>query len=242
MSQSSPFRFKKFEVSHSRSSMKVGVDGVLVGCWARLEGASRILDVGTGCGVVALVCAQRSDSASVLAIDIDPPSVEEAALNFAASPFASRLEARLLDFLEMKEENSFDAIVTNPPFFDSGIRECSTAREIARHEVRLPLIGLIENSRRLLTQNGTLTIILPYDRMADLIQAAVESGMTCTRLTIVRGHAGAVPKRLLAELRPGTSEGIGWIKPQEEEIVMMEYGIHPTQAYHKLTRDFYLKY
>lgn len=239
MSKSLPFRFKQFEVRHSRSSMKVGVDGVLVGCWAHVEGSRRILDIGTGCGVVALICAQRNKSASVLGIDIDPPSVEEATLNFASSPFAARMEARLANFLEL--DGCFDAIVSNPPFFDSGLSRAESAREIARHEVMLPLSSLVRKSAGLLHPDGKLTLILPYERYQDLVMAAQKNGMACTRLARVKGHPTAPVKRILAELKlHDTKEENVVVK--EEDIVIMAHELVPTDTYRNLTKDFYLRY
>ena len=171
MKKSSPFRFKKFEVSHSRSSMKVGVDGVLIGCWVRASEAGTILDVGTGCGVVALICAQRFPEASIRGIDIDAESVDEANFNFNNSLFSGRLQAEIKDFLEMPETERFDLIISNPPFFSSGVKSVETAREKARHELSLPLSALIAKARRLMTDMGVLALVLPVDRFEDLVEA-----------------------------------------------------------------------
>ena len=86
----SEFRFKQFSVSHDRSSMKVGVDGVLIGCWCPLDRKEIILDLGTGCGLIALICAQRSVASTIIAIDIHAPSVEEASANFLKSPWGDK--------------------------------------------------------------------------------------------------------------------------------------------------------
>ena len=110
-----PFRFKQFTVQHQRSSMKVGTDAVLLGAWCELNGAQRVLDVGTGCGVIALMVAQRNADATILAIDIDPASVNEAQENFDASPWAERLHACRHDFNDLTDDEGFDLIVTNPP-------------------------------------------------------------------------------------------------------------------------------
>ena len=133
MSKERLFRFKRFAVSHSQSAIPVGMDGVLIGAWCSVSQALRVLDAGTGCGLIALMCAQRSAEARITAIDIHPPSVEEAVYNFTTSPWARRLEARLIPFAEFAEKG-FDLIVSNPPFFHAGVSPTlSDARLRARH-------------------------------------------------------------------------------------------------------------
>ncbi len=91
MGREKVFRFKQFAVLNDRTAMKVGTDGVLLGAWCPVEGARRVLDVGTGCGVIALMVAQRNAVAVIDAIDIDPGAIEEARLNFANSAWSERL-------------------------------------------------------------------------------------------------------------------------------------------------------
>ena len=224
MKKSEPFRFKRFSVNHSRSSMKVGVDGVLLGCWADTSFAKRILDVGTGCGVIALICAQRVPEALVTGIDIHKDSVEEASANFAGSPFRERLQAMQMDFMAFPEEEKFDCIVSNPPYFDSGVSEKSSARINARHQVSLGIADMVGKSSRLLTENGRLSL----NRMA------------ICRLATVKGTETSPVKRIMAELR--FSSAIGDECVEADEIAMMAKGTEPTPRYRELTADFYLNY
>lgn len=239
MKKSSPFRFKKFEVSHSRSSMKVGVDGVLIGCWVRASEAGTILDVGTGCGVVALICAQRFPEASIRGIDIDAESVDEANFNFNNSLFSGRLQAEIKDFLEMPETERFDLIISNPPFFSSGVKSVETAREKARHELSLPLSALIVKARRLMTDMGVLALVLPVDRFEDLVEATRLNGLCISRQTTVKGHPDAPAKRILVEI---TAAKENEDRREESELTMMQEGTTPTDEYRQLTKDFYLNY
>ena len=98
MAREKKFRFKQFEVLNDRTAMKVGTDGVLLGAWCPVEGMTRVLDVGTGCGVITLMVAQRNNGALIESIDVDEGAIDEAKLNFAASPWSERLTARLQDF------------------------------------------------------------------------------------------------------------------------------------------------
>lgn len=258
MKESRPFRFKRFEVSHSRSSMKVGVDGVMLGCRAGVEHARRILDVGTGCGVVALICAQRAPQAEVVGIDIDEASVEEAAANFSASPFAERMACQLADFNEFESDALFDCIVSNPPYFDSGVREASTARMGARHQLSLTVRALLGNASRLLAPGGRLWVVLPSEQLEALASAALAERMHLSRLELVRGHAGAPVKRMLAELmnddarEPDSlplpdpamtaADYAAMLREAAPVRTMLEPNGRPTDWYRRLGHDFYLHY
>ena len=109
------FRFKRFTIRQDRCALKVGTDGVLFGAWANYEGARRILDIGTGTGVLALIAAQRNNEASIDAVEIDDASAEQAAENVAASPWSDRVRVHRMDVRRMKAGEPYDLIICNPP-------------------------------------------------------------------------------------------------------------------------------
>ena len=164
------FRFKNFSVSHSRSSMKIGVDAVLIGSWAA-ENASEILDVGCGCGIISLMMAQRFPEAQILGLDIHPESVEESRSNFVSSPWSRRLKAIEGEFPIASElcERKFDLIISNPPFFASGLTELKTPRERARHQASLSVESLLKHSKDFLIQNGVLAMIFPENSYGEAL-------------------------------------------------------------------------
>ena len=111
------FRFKQFAVRQDRCPMKVGTDGVLLGAWAEVRpGDRRMLDVGTGTGLIALMLAQRS-AARITAVDVDAECATQAAENFAASPWADRLDAVAVAVQRYDPVERFDLIVSNPPYY-----------------------------------------------------------------------------------------------------------------------------
>ena len=118
----SVFRFKQFAVRNSMAAMKVGTDGVLLGAWCPVEGALRVLDVGTGTGLIALMVAQRNVSAMIDAVDIDHAACDEAGFNVANSPWHERINVECCDFMEYCGCGvGYDLIVSNPPYFDNGL-------------------------------------------------------------------------------------------------------------------------
>ena len=137
------FRFKRFSVCQQGCAMKVGTDGVLLGAWCALEASQRrVLDIGTGTGVIALMAAQRSAEARITAVDIDGECARRAAGNFAASPWGDRLEAVQADIRDFASGHTFDHIITNPPYFSSSLLPPDSGRRLARHCVALPFADL----------------------------------------------------------------------------------------------------
>ncbi len=197
MGREKVFRFKQFAVVNDRTAMKVGTDGVLLGAWCPVEGARHVLDVGTGCGVIALMIAQRNASAVLDAIDIDHDAIEEATLNFKASPWGERLTAIEGDFNELQTAERYDLIVSNPPYFTNGVLPTGDARTQARHTGTLSYRQLIEGASRLLSDDGTLALITPTDAEQDIIEAATFASLPVRRLTRVIPVEDAAPKRTM---------------------------------------------
>ena len=253
MKKNDCFRFKRFTVNHGRSSMKVGVDAILLACWADVSPAKTILDVGTGCGVLALICAQRSVDALIKGIDIDKDSVEEAESNFVSSPWADRLTAELCDFDSIydKECNKghFDLVISNPPFFDSVIDRIETSRMRARHQDSLSPFSLILHSREILAENGLLAMVIPYTRGEEIMECAASAGYSVRRVASVKGRAELEPKRMLLEFiwnqvpgHAGQLDSVNYDKFNVEEIVIEEQINSPTEQFKNLCKDFYLKF
>lgn len=200
MAREKIFRFKQFQVVNDRTAMKVGTDGVLLGAWCHVDCAQRVLDVGTGCGVIALMVAQRNPTARITAIDIDQAGIEEARLNFARSPWSDRLTAHLMDFNGMDTDLRFDLVVSNPPFFTNGILPDGDTRINARHAQSLTYQQLIEGGARMLADTGILALISPTDAESSIIEAAAFSSLPLRRITRVIPVEGASPKRTLWQL------------------------------------------
>ncbi len=230
------FRMKRFAVEHSQSTMKVGTDAVLLGAWCRVDVARRVLDVGTGCGVVALMVAQRAEMALVDAIDLDVASVAEARRNFDASPWRHRLRAAQADFNLW--EGDYDLVVSNPPFFASSLLPHDALRAAARHARSLTYERLIARSRQLLAATkGRLAVVTPAEARAAMIESAAMHAMGIERLCEVVPVEGKGIKRLLWELTPVPSAPM-----RRECITLADAGGQPTEDYRTLCHDFYLKF
>lgn len=236
------FRFKQFTIRHERCAMKVGTDGVLLGAWAALPETGRVLDIGTGTGLVALMVSQRAPSVCVTAIDIDADAVSQAKENVLASPFADRVEVlhlSLQDFCASASEPTFfDAILCNPPFFEESLLPPDEARSRARHTTTLPFTELVENAASLLKADGLFSVVLPATAFDAFRLLCFAQGLTLVRRCLVKTTPAKEPKRTLATFVKDSSESR--FSMPEETTLVLNHGAQRTAEYAELTRDFYL--
>ncbi len=233
-----PFQFKQFSIEQDRCTMKVGTDGVLLGAWADVDSASRILDVGTGTGVIAIMLAQRATKASIHAVEIDEEACAQAAQNMLNTAWAERLQAfqtSIQDFSKNRDAE-YDLIVSNPPFFSGGTFSSSQDKTSVRHTVKLPHGDLLRSARKLLKENGKFCLILPYMEGLRFKELANTYNLYCTKMTEVKPKADKPIERLLLQFE-------GKLKPMEkDDLVINDNEANDwTTAYKALTGEFYLK-
>ena len=229
------FQFKQFTIAHDRCAMKVGTDGVLIGAWAELPATGKVLDIGTGSGLIALMAAQRSPGIQVTGIDIVGEAVEQARENVAASPFLSRVEVRLQSLQELATTSErFDAIVCNPPFFEESLLPPEASRSLARHVQSLSFESLVAGTATLLREDGSFSTILPMSAFDRFRQLCVIKGLFLKRYRTVQGTARKAPKRVLATF---CRQLCSW--EEENPLILNDKGGRSCD-YAALTGDFYL--
>ncbi len=231
---SSPyFRFRQFTVWHDRSSLRVGTDGVLIGAWAGQSiQPSHILDVGTGCGLIALMMAQRFPDAHIRGIDIDAASIGQARDNIAASPWADRIDVEQADFNQTS--GAYDLIVSNPPYFYEDTLAATSQRTLARHTITLTFAQLISKSLTMLSAGGRLAVILPHSAASAFIGTAATYGLRLTCRCDVCSNPQRPPRRTMLELATQAAD------TNLQTLVIRTDDNRPTDEYLRLTRDFYL--
>jgi tRNA1Val (adenine37-N6)-methyltransferase len=233
------FRFKQFSVAHNLCAQKVGTDGVLLGAWTDVpESVTHILDIGTGSGLIALMMTQKSN-AGIDAFDIDENACKQARLNFNNSLWEERLNvfhSSLQDFIPNKK---YDLIVSNPPFFENSLKPDKKERSWARHNDSLSIEDLIVYSKKMLKQEGRLSVIIPFEQKAAFLEIAAKNSFSLKRITNVRGTAASKIKRVLLESAFETELNF---EIQENELIIEESRNQYTSAYKNLTKDFYLNF
>ncbi len=229
---SSGFTFKRFTVNHGKCAMKVGTDGVLLGAWAR--GGRRILDVGTGSGLIALMMAQRFSEAGVTAIDIEPGACLQARENVAASPFAGRI--RVVEMaLQSFQGGLYDAIVCNPPFYAGTLRSKTAARTMARSAETLPFTDLFASAARLLSADGVFSVVIPSSCRSVFDAEATVAGLFPLRICALRTLARKPVSRYLLAYGKRPADMV-----EEAEHSLNNDDMSRSEWYAGLTKDFYL--
>ena len=185
--------------------MKISTDAVILGSLTQAIAPSRILDIGTGTGVIALMLAQRFTEAQIIALELDPEAASQAAENCQASPFAKQikvLEGRLQDF---PEEQRFDLIVSNPPYFPDHLKSSDAKRNQALHTDSLTFAELLQKAGHLLTDSGSLWIILPPRQMRDFSALAGQQNLHPVAQFLIRDAATKPIHREVICFTPSTA-------------------------------------
>lgn len=230
------FQFKQFSVSQQFSAMKVGTDSDLLG--ALSVGGRRILDVGTGTGVLSLMLAQRYPEAQITAIEIDEDAVKDAALNFANAPFAERITLQHVafqDYIQNPPTMLFDSVVCNPPYFDKSLECPDLGRTRARHSSSLPFFVLIKGAYDLLTEDGFFSVCIPLEVLADFTQECLVRGFNVHGIFRIKTVPRKEPKRFVVVFRKGIVP-----QPFEETACMRNADGTRSDWYFHLMKDFHL--
>lgn len=192
--------------------MKVSTDACLLGAAADLGGATRLLDVGTGTGLLALMAAQRHATARIEAVEIDAAAAAQAAANAAASPWAGRIWVQALSLAQYAaaQPAPFSHIVCNPPFFRAAVLSADVARRTARHvsAASLSFEELAAFAATFLLPTGALTVLLPPPEMQQFEQAARAAGLSLAEQLAVRHRPGSRVTRHISRFERGTPEAV----------------------------------
>lgn len=236
------FQFKQFTIWHQRCAMKVGTDGVLAGALTPAEGAKHILDVGTGSGLIALMLAQRCPEAQITAIEIDDDAATQAAENFAASPWAERIQLIHGDFNEYTSDILFDLIVSNPPYFTDSLRNPDPHRTQARHNETLNYHQLFLRARNLLQPKGICCVIIPTESESFVNDMASRHHLFPQAVTHIYTKPGKPCRRVFITYWRGEENDLYYPDMKTEQtLYLMDANSQYTPEYRKLTKDFYIK-
>ncbi len=189
------FTFKQFTLHDDRCAMKIGTDGVLLGAWA--NGGQRILDIGSGSGLIVLMMAQRYLDAHIDGVEIDSEAARQATENVNDSPFSSRVQIIEMPFQQFQPEKPYDAIVSNPPFFLSSADYSNTSRAVARHAETSFFKEFFRFAKDWLSADGQASIVIPCESIEPISAEAYLLGFFLARRVFIRTKATKPIERCL---------------------------------------------
>lgn len=232
------FQFRQFRVCQDRCGMKIGTDAIAFAALVSIKGAKNVFEIGVGTGVVSLILAQRSiaDNAQIDGIELDGGAAKQAADNYRASPWSSRLTVENVAFQnyhKSQDRPEFDRIVCNPPFF-SGSHPPDTIRNLARHRNSLPLETLFQKSDELLAESGRMAVILPNDQVDDAVAMAQLHSLYLARVVSIVPFPGRQEIRRVLEFSRLRQ------LPATESLIIRQSHQRYTGDFKKLTEPYYL--
>ena len=223
-----PFRLGPLTLCHEKAAHKIGTDSVLLGAWFDTQDVVRIIDAGTGTGILALMAALRMPGSRITAVDISPGAVMEARANVQRNGLAERISIRQADIRLWRPENRQDLILANPPYFEN--RAGSNGRTVARSGGVAFLDALFALGAEVLTPDGRVALVWPVERRYDLLATAYGHGFSLCREMWVRDHPAANYGRMFSE----------WCRQAEGDLVQERLtmfrtpGGMPTEEYRQL--------
>jgi tRNA1Val (adenine37-N6)-methyltransferase len=231
------FQFKQFRIEQEHCAMKVSTDACLLGATAAVDTAQRILDIGTGTGLLALMAAQRNPTATIEAVELEPAAAAQATENFKHSPWPERLQVHALSLAHYAAllPASFDHILCNPPFFRHSLRPPDARRAAARHtaEDTLPFAELAAFAASFLHPTGLMTVLLPPLEMQHFEREAAGADLFPANRVVVYHRPGSKPLRHIVAFGKQPC-----LVPQRE--LLIKEGEEYSAAFRELLSPFYL--
>lgn len=240
MPRNSYFQFKQFTMQQDHCAMKVCTDACVFGAWAGTLGAKRILDIGTGTGLLSLMAAQSNKDAHIDAVEIDPEAAEQARENVTGSPFAERIEVHQTPIQDFTPLHRYDSILINPPFFQSDLRSPDARINQAHHAESLTFSELLTAIARLLGVEGTWHVLLPPDESTLLTKMAFLQGWSKPRELTLYHTFNRKPFRVMSTFK-GTLASIQTTVSERLAVFEADGKTH-TLAFRELLQEFYLNF
>jgi tRNA1Val (adenine37-N6)-methyltransferase len=231
------FRFRQFTVQQDRAAMKVCTDACLFGAWVadfiRDIHAQSILDIGAGTGLLSLMLAQQS-GARIDAVEVDQEAYEQTGENFLASPWSDRLQVHHESVQNFKPSYKYDLIISNPPFYENDLRSPDKQRNTAMHGSQLSFSELLEDTKRLLKEDGNAAFLIPAERHETFELLLQQDDFMIIKKAFVQQTENHRPFRAMYMVNFSGND-----KSIESAITIKENGIY-TDEFNRLLKSYYL--
>ena len=230
------FQFKQFKINQKHAAMKVGTDSVLLGAWVSTDKVKSILDIGCGTALLSLMLAQRISNAKIVALEIDKDALIDAEQNIQQSDWNSRIELLKGDFMASSFKNTFDLVITNPPYFTFDTASPIEKRSMARNGGVHSFFSWLLKAKEIVTNTGKIAFVLPFDQWQEMEYKLETEGIFLSRICRVKPKHYKDFHRVLVELVLEPTSSL-----EETSLTIENEKRHDyTDAYKKLTDAFYL--
>ncbi len=230
------FQFKQFTINQGDCAMKVTTDACIQGAWTpMLPTVVKVLDIGTGTGLLSMMLAQRNPKIIIDAIELDPTAAAQASQNFSECLWTHRIHPLLTDIRQYNPPFPYDLIICNPPFFAQSLLGPTHSKNIARHDLALTSQQLLHTASSMLAFNGRLSLLLPYTEYLTWRKTAIQFGLYEVECLHIRHRPSAPIKRVVTVLSLAPV-----ISPSITELIIQNTTGEYTEHFKKLLADFYL--
>ena len=237
------FQFKQFTVHQEHTAMKVCTDACLFGAWTALDPqiqvAQKILDIGSGTGLLSLMLAQKS-TALITAIEIEDGAYKQTKANFEASPWQDRLQVEHLpiqDYAANYKHLLYDCVITNPPFYEGDLQSPNASKNVASHSVALPWEDLATAAATLLQDHGAWFVLVPTLRAYTMQKLAGNYGMQLSQEVLMYNDAKHLPIRAMLKFIKQPETAI-----QRNKIIIKNDDQSYSPEFTFLLKEYYLHF
>ena len=219
---------KGYEIIQHPGKFCFGMDAVLLSNFARVKKGERVLDLGTGTGIIPILLTAKTEGEAFVGLEIQEESADMARRSVAHNHLEEKVEIVTGDIKEAVEvfgAASFDVITTNPPYMigQHGIANPSDAKAIARHEVLCTLEDILRESARVLKPRGRFYMVHRPFRLAEILSKMIEVGIEPKRMRMVHPFIDKEPNMVLIEgIRGGNSR----MTVERPLVVYKEVGVY----------------
>ena len=227
------FAFKQFTIHQDKTAMKVTTDACILGAYTPVKGVIKILDIGTGTGLLSLMLAQKSES-KIDAVEIDENAYNQAVKNINESIFNDKIRVYNKSIQDFITSNVYDLIISNPPFFQNYLKSETTSRNNSLHTDTLSFEDLLDSVLRLLSHNGVFIVLLPAYQSSIFEQLAITKELYPQKKLTIRHREGSKILRII------TTFGIIKKEIINEELIIKNPNESYSPDFQALLEEYYL--
>lgn len=224
---------KGYQIIQSQDRFCFGMDAVLLSDFVREKAGAKVLDMGTGTGIIPILLEAKEKGAQFFALEIQQESVDMARRSVALNGLQDKIqiiEGDIKEASKLMKASSFDIVTCNPPYMNSqhGITNPELPKAIARHEILCTLEDVVREGAKLTKQKGSFYLIHRPFRLAEIMGLLLKYKMEPKRMRLVYPYVDKEPNMVMIEAVKG---GKSRIQVEPPLIVYEKDGTYTEEIY-----------